>query len=255
MAALAIRRPRQAFSPISSRGSRPSLGGPNSPVVMEHSGGSSLPSRTRVRRRHWPLAIAGAAALLAVAGFASRSTSDEPRRLSEIGNCLTSSTCPDVWEPVCAAAADHPNKANASTFELNSTHLYTYASACIAAECGTAVVQARATIPAAAQFGRNSLTCHAPSAAVDRVQRLRRRRVLRPGVGAAARVRDAAAHPEGGRVAGHRQLWDDSGAAALGRRDPQRARHALHVRRPRDRLRRVLRALPRDHLREVRHLR
>ena len=36
--------------------------------------------------------------------------------------------------PVCAAAADHPNKANASTFELNSTHLYTYASACIAAE-------------------------------------------------------------------------------------------------------------------------
>ena len=125
-----------------SRGSRPSLGGPNSPVVMEHSGGSSLRSRSRVRR-HAPLAIAGAAALLAVAGFASRSTSDEPRRLSEIGNCLTSSSCPDVWEPVCAAAADHPNKANASTFELNSTHLYTYASACIAAECGTAVVQAR----------------------------------------------------------------------------------------------------------------
>jgi K+-dependent Na+/Ca+ exchanger-like protein len=95
-------------------------------------------------RRHAPLAIAGAAALLAIAGFASRSTSDEPRRLSEIGNCLTSSSCPDVWEPVCAAAADHPNKANASTFELNSTHLYTYASACIAAECGTAVVQSTA---------------------------------------------------------------------------------------------------------------
>jgi len=105
-------------------------------------------------RRHAPLAIAGAAALLAVAGFASRSTSDEPRRLSEIGNCLTSSSCPDVWEPVCAAAADHPNKANASTFELNSTHLYTYASACIAAECGTAVVQARTN--SQPQFWRNS---------------------------------------------------------------------------------------------------
>ena len=104
--------------------------------------------RPRKGRRHAPLAIAGAAALLATVGIFSRTTSDEPRRLSEIGNCLTSSSCPDVWEPVCAAAADHPNKANASTFELNSTHLYTYASACIAAECGTAVVQARA-LPAA----------------------------------------------------------------------------------------------------------
>ena len=94
---------RYLVSPVRRLASVTSGGRSRCELMEEGRAAAECARRPRKGRRHAPLAIAGAAALLATVGIFSRTTSDEPRRLSEIGNCLTSSSCPDVWEPVCAA--------------------------------------------------------------------------------------------------------------------------------------------------------